>query len=393
MIPSRAACWLPFLAMTACGGGEETTASRHAPLAVHLVPVVASSTPKVLEVTGVLQPADDLVAGFQVAGRLQTLHVDIGDTVSQGEVLAELDRRDFELEVQKAQALLLQARMRLGLPEDGSLSPVDLEATAPVREAQAVLADAVLARDRSRELVQKQLRAQSELDAANAAVAVAESKLQSARDEVRTWTAELQQRKVELQEAQKHLADAVITSPWAGRVDARTATAGQYVTVGAPVLRLLRVDPLRLRLSVPERMAAEVHVGQRVEFTVDGTGDAGHVGTVNRIAPGIELSARTLGVEAAVPNPDGALRAGAFARAQIVVDPKAPTVVVPKTAVSSFAGVDRLFLVVDGKAEERLVRLGRELGDNVEILAGVSVGMRVVADGQGLFGGAAVAVE
>lgn len=384
-----------------CGGGAGTAAGGRggpapAPRPVTLVAAATANLPRTLEVTGTLAPLDELVLGFQVAGRLSELHVDVGAAVAAGAPLAALDRRDFELEVARADAALHQARARLGLPGNGGSDTagdaVDLETTAPVREAQAVLADARLQRDRMQEMVAENLRSQSDLDAAVAAFEVAQSRVQRARDEVRTWIAELEVRRLDLEVARKRLQDAVIRAPWDGRVAARTAAAGQYLAVGVPVLTLLRSDPLRLRLLVPEQLAGAVAVGQAVAFTVDGLADREHTGTVERLGPAIDRQTRTLLVEAAVPNPQGALRAGGFCRAHIVVDPAQPVVVVPAAAVLSFAGVDRAFTVADGRAREVLVTLGRRLGDRIEVRSGLAAGTEVVADATGLVPGAPVQV-
>jgi len=263
---------------------------------------------------------------------------------------------------------------------------------AAVREAEAVLADARLQQGRTLELVQKQLKPPAELDAANAALAVAQSRVQRARDQARTWLAELEVKRQQLAIADKRLLDAEIRAPWPGRVATRHTAVGQYLTAGSPVVTLLRVDPLRLRMEVPERQAVEVRLGHEVEFTVDGSSES-FSGKVTRLGSGIDRVNRTLLVEAAVDNQDHKLLPGAFCRAAIVVAAAEPAVAVPIEAVASFAGVDRLFTVAEGKAVEHLVTLGRRLDGRVEVLAGVAAGDSVVAAPGNLVNGDAVRVE
>jgi multidrug efflux pump subunit AcrA (membrane-fusion protein) len=127
-------------------------------------------------------------------------------------------------------------------------------------------------------------------------------------------------------------------------------------------------------------------------FTVDGS-DGQHEGTILRIGAGIDRGTRTLLVEATVPNAEGLLSTGAFCRAKIVVAPAVAVTAVPRTAVQSFAGVDRVFAVEGGKAKERLIRIGRRTEDAFEVLTGVVAGDSVVADPRGLVNGTAVTVQ
>ena len=260
--------------------------------------------------------------------------------------------------------------------------------------------EAQLQRERVVTMVQEQLSPPAELDSADAALAVAQSRLQRARDEARTQVAEVLQRRIELQQAEKRLADASLRAPWPGRVAARHASAGQVLAAGAPVLTLLRTDPLRLRLPVPERLASAVAVGQRVDFTVDG--DAGRQsggepqqglgaqhGTVVRLGANVDRGNGTVMVEAAVENAGGVLLPGGFCRASIVVAKAEPVLVVPKSAVVAFAGVERVFTVEQGKdgaqkAKGLIVDLGRSAGDQVEVLRGLASGTRIVRDAAGL---------
>lgn len=378
-----------LVAAAGCGGEPERGGRPPAPpRPVTLAPSQTIGLPRLVQVNGVLQAQDELVSGFQVAGRLDQLRVDLGDQVAEGELLAALDRRDFDLEVARAEAALRQARAQLGL-QPGDDGQLDLDATAPVREAQAVLADAALKRDRATELVQQQLQPPAELDAATAAFEVAQSRLQRARDEVRTWVAELEVQKQELELAKKRRQDAEIKAPWPGRVGQRHAATGQYLAVGAPVLTLLRTQPLRLRLEVPERLAGDVRPGQRVDFTVDGS-DGDFTGKVVRLGSQIDRQNRTRLIEAEVDNGAGALLPGGFCRASIVVAEREEVLAVPASALVSFAGVDRVFTVDGGKAQERLVEPGRRIGELVELRRGLQPGVEVVLQPGDLVQGQAV---
>ncbi len=387
---------LVSLLATACGprGGSAGFANKPAPdpVKVHLVPTVSLAMPLEIPAQGILEAQDELRLGFQVGGRLGTLHLDVGDPVHPGMTLAELDSRDFELGLARAEAALDEARARLGIEGPQQEVP-GVEEFAIVREAAAVLAEARLQLDRMAELVNQSMRPRSDLDSSNLALDVAGSRLQKARDDVQTWIAVWRSRKVELEVARKRLQDSVLRSPFEGRVAARKATAGQFLEPGTEVLTLLRTDSLRLRMHVSDLVAGDVRIGQKVTFQVDGQGEATFEGTVSRMLPAISRDNRTVMVEAAVPNGDDKLVPGGFARARIRIQESAPVTLVPRTAVASFAGINRVFLVVDGRATGVQVTLGRVHEDQVEVCSGIEPGALLVADPKGVAHGAPVLVQ
>ena len=356
--------------------------------------VVAVSTgrfPRTVTVTGTLAADEEVVAGFKVAGRVSEIAVDLGSPVRKGQVLARLDPTDFLLRVEQAEAALRQARAGLGLPRDGAGERVDPEKTALVREARAVLEEARLNRDRTARLWERNYIARSEADASLSRLLVAESRYQAALEEVRNRQEVLAERASGLALARQQLADAVLTAPIEGAVRERRASVGEYLAAGAPVLGLVRIHPLRLRVAVPERDAPSVRIGQPVRVLLEGD-PAVHAGRVARLSPSIREQNRTLVVEAEVANRDGRLRPGSFARAEIVVEADRHAVTVPASTVVTFAGLEKVFGVRDGKAVELRIRTGRRSGDRVEILEGVAAGERIVVDPGNLVGGMPVTV-
>jgi len=387
---------LTVLFVTACGsrGDSAGSATKPAsdPVTVRLVPAVSVGMPLEIPAQGILEAQDELRLGFQVGGRLGTVGVDVGDPVQPGTKLAELDSRDFELGLARAEAALDEARARLGI--EGPLQELPgVEEFAIVREAAAVLAEAELQRDRMEELVNQSMRSRSDLDTAKVVLDVARSRLQKARDDVQTWIAVRRSKQVELEVARKRLLDSVLLSPFEGRVAARKATAGQFLEPGAEVLTLLRTDSLRLRMHVSDLVAGDVRIGQKVVFQVDGQGASTFEGTVSRMLPSISRDNRTVMVEAAVPNGDGKLVPGGFARARIRISESAPVTLVPRAAVASFAGISRVFRVVDGRATGVQVTLGRVHEDQVEVGSGIEPGALLVADPKGLVNGTPVRVQ
>jgi RND family efflux transporter MFP subunit len=292
--------------------------------------------------------------------------------------------------VKQAEASVEQARARLGLAAGDESEQVDPELSSLVRQARAVLHEAELARNRARRLYEEKLIAQSDLDAAETAFTVADGRYQDAYEEVLNRRAVLAQRRSELDLARQQLKDTVLRAPFAGAVRERHVSPGEYLTAGQQVVTLVRVDPLRLKVAVPEREGAEVRIGQPVSLTVEGD-ERKYAGRVARVSPAIEEGSRTLMVEADVPNRDGALRPGAFATAEIVTTSGERSVLVPRSAIVTFAGIEKVILVRDGRSVERRVRTGRRHEDQVEILEGIAAGDPVVVEPGNLVGGQAVA--
>lgn len=367
----------------ACGGagaapGSNVPAVQNEPRRVEIVQAQESRLERTIAVTGTLAAEDQVTLSFKVTGRLDQLAVDLGTQVEQGTVIGRLTPTDFLLRVSQADAALQQARARLGLSAGGSSDDVVVEETAVVRQAQAVLDQARLTRNRAESFLKDGIGSQANFDEANAAWKVAEGRLQDAIEEVRNRQALLTQRRTELELAKQALTDSTLTAPFSGRVRERHATPGQFLGTGSPVVTLVKVNPLRLRLSIPEREAASVKPGLAVRVMLEGD-PTPHGGRVVRISPAIEETSRTLSVEAEVPNPAGVLRPGAFANAEIVTESAEQAILVPETALASFAGIDKVFVVMEGKARERRVTLGRRHGGQVEVLTGLSSGDSVVA--------------
>jgi len=345
---------------------------------VQLVSAQDAVTDRRVSTTGTLAADEQVVLGTKVAGRVSELLVDLGSRVRQGDTVARLDPTDAQLRVDQAQAALQQARVRLGLPAEGTDDRVVPEQTSLVRQAHAVLEEARLTRDRTEQLWQEGGIARAQLDTAVAALAVAEGRYQDALEEVRTRQALLLQRRSEVALAHQQLADTAITAPIDGAVSERRTSVGEFLAAGAPVVTLVKLHPLRLRLAVPERDAGAVRVGQAVRVTVEGAPREAR-GRVARVSPAISEQNRTLLVEAEVNNEDALLRPGAFAKGDIVVAGDVRVITVPAAAVVTFAGVEKVLTVKDGRAVEVRVQTGRRLGDDVEIVSGVSAGTRVVA--------------
>ncbi|HEY2976226.1 MAG TPA: efflux RND transporter periplasmic adaptor subunit [Pyrinomonadaceae bacterium] len=339
---------------------------------------------------GTLAAFDQSTAGVKVAGRLSSISVDLGSVVRRGQIIAHIEPNDYKLRVQQSEAALSQARARLGLSPDGTDDKVSAEQTGTVRQAKAQLEEARLNRERAVRLVEQGVVARADFDAANASFKVAQSRYQDALEEIRNRQALLAQRRSELALARQQLADTAVSAPLDGIVQQKRASVGEYLAAGAPVVDIVRMNPLRLRAEVPERDAGTVRFGQNVRVSVEGDGKV-YLGQIKRLSPTITQQNRMLMVEADVQN-DGNLRPGSFAKAEIVTNDAKMAVTVPNNAIVTFAGIEKVIVVQNGKALEKPITTGRRSGDWTEIIAGVNVGDQVIVDPGNLQSGMAVEV-
>src|SRR5688572_1242927 len=280
--------------------------------------VAVAETPfgETVTVTGTLAAYDQTTVSVKVPGRVRVISVDLGSVVRRGQVIANVDSEDYRLRVQQSEASLAQARARLGLTPEGNDDRVDPEQTATVRQARAVLDEARFNRDRAARLVEQGIIAKAEFDSATSVFKVAEGRYQDAYEEIRNRQGVLAQRRSELALARQQLKDTNVVAPIDGIVQEKRTSVGEYLAAGAPVVNIVRMDPLRLRAQVPERESQSVRTGQDVRVTVEGDSIV-YLGKIMRLSPVIAEQNRMLMVEADVRN-NGKLRPGSLAQAEIV---------------------------------------------------------------------------
>jgi RND family efflux transporter MFP subunit len=356
---------------------------------VRLVTVEERPLERTIEVSGTLAADEQVTVAAKVPGRIASVAIDLASPVNTGDLIAQIEPTDFRLRLDQAAAAVSQARVQLGLPPDGNDDTVDPESTAIVRQAQATLEEARAARSRAEALARDGLSSAAEKESAQAAYLRAETAVQSAREEVRLRLASLRQRRSEARLAQQQLADTTLKAPITGIVQTRRANTGEFVAAGAPIADIVRVDPLRLKLVIPEREASSVQAGQPVKVSVEGD-KTPHMGTIARLAPALDAQNRTLLVEADIKNP-GTLRPGVLARAEVVVGSK-PALTVPERSVVVFAGIQKVITIEGDKAVEKRVTTGKRAGQSVEILTGLKAGDRVVKEPGSLQQGQAVRI-
>jgi RND family efflux transporter MFP subunit len=379
------------LASAACGG----TASGKAPanaadaLPVTVVQVNPLELRREVEAVGTLAARDETVVSAEVEARVARLAADMGDRVRANAPLVILDSEKLRYRVDEQRAALEQTRARLGAT--GAQLPA-AEQTPDVVSALAQRTEAEQRLARARQLAAKNLLPAQELERAETEVETARAAHQTALAAARNLLAEVRAREAALNSANRDLQDTVIRAPFEGVVAERLVSAGQFVRVQTPVMRLVRLHPLRLTAEIPERFGPAVRVGHTLSLRVDAYPDRPAEGRVTRISPDVNLKSRAFSIEGEVPTADGSLKPGTFARVRIVTDRVDRILAVPVAAVQTRYGRSLVFVVHEGKLKGSEVKLGDRLGAQVEILAGIEPGATIVSEGvEGLSDGLQVA--
>lgn len=194
-----------------------------------------------------------------------------------------------------------------------------------------------------------------------------------------------------LRSSQARLSKTVIRAPFDGYTGLRRINVGDYATVGQELIDVVKLDPLRVDFSIPETLLAKVEPQQTIEVQVDAYPNEAFSGTIVAVSPYSDVQGHNLDVRAELPNPDLKLRPGLFVRVNVSLGTKDDAILVPEQAIWPIGQNKTVFVVVDDKAESRVVRLGERQPGTVEVLSGLEPGEVIVTAGQlKLYDGAAV---
>ena len=369
------------LALAGCNGtgaGAEPAPADAMAVNVSTIAAVEQPIKRFIKVSGTLTAQEDAEVAAEVAGRVVATPVERGTAVATNAALIRIAAAEGEAQAVEAQANAAQIEARLGVT---SGEPFAVERVPEVANARATLQLARTEFDRAKMLHEKQLLSQAEFDQKKAQTDSAERQYDVARNGAAQQYQALLAARARLTVAQKALADTTVRSPFDGVVGERFVSVGDYVTRGTKVATVMRVNPLRMELTVPEQYVSAVAIGRAVTFEVDAYPGETFTGHVRYVSPSVAADTRALTLEAVVPNASNRLKPGFFATAQIEQAATIPAVLVPATAVRTVSGTARVFVVNADRAEERIVTAGQAIGERIEIASGLKAGERVVAAG------------
>ena len=361
----------------ACSAGDAKGREQAAaPATVQAAPVAAVEAPvaRFIRATGSLMAEEQADVAAETAGRIVEAPVERGTPVSQGAELVRLSSTETDAQLKEAEANAAQLEARLGLTAG---APFDVDRVPEVQNAKAGadLAQSEFARIKS--LLDQRVVSQSEYDQRRTQAEAARQQVDAAKNGAAQQYQMLEAARARVALARKAVADTVVRAPFAGAVAQRLVSVGDYVTRGTKVAVVVRVNPLRVQLTVPEQFISAVAVGQPVNFEVDAYAGRQFEGTIKFVSPALQADQRALTIEATVPNANGVLKPGLFATARIEQRSKTPGVLVPASAVQVTSGTSRVYVVAGDHVEERIVTTGDTVGDRIEITKGLKAGERV----------------
>ncbi len=401
-----------ILVASGCGAGRANinTNANNQPqtIAVTTTQAIVKPIPTYFEATGNLAGDAQTDVAPAVGGKIVEVNFDVGSYVQKGSVMLRLDDRDarIRLETAEAQAVqqrravgqaiaaLRQAQIRLGV-KDGEVFDIETFSQVKSTRANLDLAEKELIRaqrlfdtgDVSRQILE-QRRSQrdallGQLDESRSNAAVAVRAINTAEAAVASARAAVSTAETQVGAARKSVTDTVVYAPISGFIAERVADLGEFISPSTPnskIATIVRTGTLRLKIDVPEQSIGKVAIGQGISLQTSAYPERNFAGTVVRMLPSLNATARTLTVEAEVSNVDGLLKPGQFATVRITQSKPENAVMVPASAVKTEGDVNKVYVIKDGAAREALVQLGLLENDLIQIKQGVAEG-DVIATG------------
>ena len=309
----------------------------------------------IVRATGTFIPDESSDVTPQVAGTIVQTMAQVGDVVKVGAVVVKLDDRDARIRLNQVQASLQQA---------------EAEAARARQELQ-----------RNADLAKSGDISRSSFDRLTSQVAIAD--------------AAVAQVKAQMAAAEKAVDDTVIRAPFSGHVSARPSSVGEYVTTSVKLLTLVRIQPIKLNLQVPESDAARLRRGMSVEVAVPAHEGAVFKGAVGALNVAIDPNSRAMTVEARFPNADSKLTPGMFGSAEVRLPATESAVFVPTAAIAHLANGDAsvVYIIEGGQAHVKVVQVADEVNGMRRVISGVAAGAEVATTAlDKLFDGAPVKV-
>jgi membrane fusion protein (multidrug efflux system) len=361
----------------ACSSGAAKGKDQaSAPVVVPAGAVAATERPiaRFIRATGSLMAEEQADVAAETAGRVVAAVIERGTPVAQGAELIRLSPTETDAQLKEAEANAAQLEARLGIT-GGAAFDVNTVPEVQNAKAGADLAQAEFARIKS--LLDQRVVSQSEYDQRRTQAEAARQQYEAAKNGAAQQFQMLQAARARVALAHKAASDTIVRAPFTGVVAQRLVTTGDYVTKGMKVAVVVRINPLRVQLTVPEQAISSMAPGQPVIFDVDAYPGKHFEGKVKYVSPALQADQRALTVEATVPNGDGVLKPGLFATARIEQPNPTPGVLVPTSSITTIAGTSRVYVVTGDHVEERIVTTGETLGDQIEITKGLKAGERV----------------
>jgi HlyD family secretion protein len=398
--------WIIVIALVGVGGlilyrswasNEKRSASQRVArgdIPVQVTPVIRQSLTYSLVASGDISPLMQVELSPKVSGYLEKISVQIGDSVRQGQVIAQIDRAEFVQKVREVEAKVAQAKAAADELEAGTRSEDIRQAEEAVKQAQSRFDNAKTTRERMEALYSRQIISKKDFDNADTECAVCEAQLsanqeklkqlkEGARREVREGSrAKLKEMEAILAQEQIRLQNTQILAPFAGEIVKRNVDSGALVSPSTPVVTLIHLETLKVVANVLEKDVGLIKPGMKAKVMTEAYPGKPFEGTVVRINKALDLATRTLQAEINIPNPGHLLKPGMFAKIEMVLKESPAALAVPRDAVLKEDGKEFVFAVEGNQAFRKPVVTGIEQERLIEIVEGVKDGDKIVVRGQ-----------
>ncbi|HEY1303002.1 MAG TPA: efflux RND transporter periplasmic adaptor subunit [Vicinamibacterales bacterium] len=360
----------------ACSSPENTAqASAVTSRPVPVDRVARQDLSRTLELAAEFRPYQEIDLHAKVAGYLKAIHVDVGDKVKKGQLIAELEAPEMMQEAAQADAALKRAEVEV------DRARADLQRSEAQERLRRLASDRLAAVVK----VRRNLVAQQDIDEAVGRLQDAEAQLSAAKASVAVAEEQVQIATVSKERLDTLLAYLRITAPFDGTITRRLADTGAMIQAGTassvqarPVVQLSQVDLLRLILPVPESVVPRIRLDAPVEVRVDALKRV-FQGRISRFTGKLDAATRTMETEVDLPNADLVIKAGMFGSAAITLEQRQDALTVPVQALTSRTAPIKLLVVgSDQRLQERQIQIGMETPDRVEVVNGLHEGELIV---------------
>ena len=317
-----------ILCLAACNNAETKTTKEERKVPVEVIQVHRQPREEMLNFLGTVEPNREMKVSFKIGGKIKSLAIEEGHLVKAGTLLAQLDLT--ELMAKKEKAL-----------ENKNKAKRDM--------------------DRMEKLFKKNI--------------VPESSFQDSRSLFISASAEL---KI----VEDNIKNSTIRAPFTGRITKKLSEVGEIISPAMPVAILTEMEPILVKASVPDNFIQKIRTGKTVHVLVDSHPQEKFKGVINRIETTVDPLSRTFRVEIRLANPGEKLRPGLIAHVEIIHREKGLGIFIPLDSIIGFGSNPTIFLIKNLMAKKRMIKTGKIMGDQVEVLEGLVEGEILVVSGQ-----------
>ncbi|PCS21623.1 efflux RND transporter periplasmic adaptor subunit [Candidatus Enterovibrio escicola] len=299
---------------------------------VTIVNIANSQWLPTIKVIGFIEPNQGVTLATQVSGVINYINFESGNTIKHNDILVTLDSKVERANLKSVVARLVAAKTKLeryhNLYKQGSISKEALDEV--------------------------------------------EAKFYSLKADIESLNAEIDRR--------------LITAPFDGVVGLRNVFMGQYLQAGSNIVRLEDTSVMKLRFTVPQTEIANITLGQQVDISVDAYPESPFSGQISAIEPSVNAQSGVIQIQADIPNNEGQLRAGMFARAKIILPIMVDQIVVEQTAINFTLYGENVYVLREQnggiRAFQKVVKIGEREGHVAHVLDGLNIGDKIVTSGQ-----------